>query len=74
VDSAPETIRIAKERIPEGIVQFVVGDAYALPVHLGEFSADSQRAAPFVCRSCQTLDEHYPAIIKRAKALTARLD
>ncbi|RPI69055.1 MAG: class I SAM-dependent methyltransferase [Geobacteraceae bacterium] len=39
VDSAPETIRIAKERVPEGIVQFVVGDAYALPVHLGEFSA-----------------------------------
>ena len=39
VDSAPETIRIAKERVPEGIVQFVFGDAYALPVHLGEFSA-----------------------------------
>ncbi|MBI5580441.1 MAG: methyltransferase domain-containing protein [Deltaproteobacteria bacterium] len=39
VDSAPETMRIARDRVPEGIVQFVAGDAYALPVQLGEFSA-----------------------------------
>jgi len=39
VDSAPETLRIAKDRVPEGMVQLVVGDAYALPVHMGVFSA-----------------------------------
>jgi demethylmenaquinone methyltransferase/2-methoxy-6-polyprenyl-1,4-benzoquinol methylase len=39
VDAAPETLRIARERVPEGIVRFVVGDAYALPIHPGEFSA-----------------------------------
>jgi SAM-dependent methyltransferase len=39
VDSAPETLRIAQARVPEENVQFVVEDAYALPAHLGEFSA-----------------------------------
>ena len=32
VDAAPETIRIAKDRVPEGKVQFLVADAYALPM------------------------------------------
>lgn len=31
VDSAPETIRVAKGRVPSGKVEFVVGDAYAPP-------------------------------------------
>ena len=39
VDSAPETLRIAKERVLEGMVQFIVGDAYTLPVQIGVFSA-----------------------------------
>ena len=37
VDAAPETMEIAKGRVPEGKVEFAVGDAYALP----------QRATPF---------------------------
>lgn len=39
VDSAPETLRIARERVVDEKVKFVVGNAYALPAHLGEFSA-----------------------------------
>lgn len=39
VDAAPETLRIAQARVPGENVAFVVGDAYALPAHLGEFSA-----------------------------------
>ena len=31
LDAAPETIRIAESRVPPGKVEFVVGDAYALP-------------------------------------------
>lgn len=31
VDSAPETMRIARERVPHGKVEFIVGDAYLLP-------------------------------------------
>ena len=33
IDVAPETITIARGRVPEGKVQFLVGDAYALPQH-----------------------------------------
>ena len=32
VDSAPETMQIAKTRVPPGKVDFLVGDAYNLPV------------------------------------------
>lgn len=32
IDAAPETIDIARGRVPAGIVEFLVGDAYALPV------------------------------------------
>jgi ubiquinone/menaquinone biosynthesis C-methylase UbiE len=32
VDSAPRTMRIAQGRVPQGKVEFVVGDAYALPL------------------------------------------
>ncbi|MCK6424667.1 MAG: class I SAM-dependent methyltransferase [Burkholderiaceae bacterium] len=31
IDSAPETIQIAKSRVPPEKVEFVVGDAYSLP-------------------------------------------
>ena len=31
VDSAPETIQVARSRVPPGKVEFVVGDAYSLP-------------------------------------------
>ena len=31
LDASPETMQIAKERVPPGKVEFVVGDAYALP-------------------------------------------
>jgi ubiquinone/menaquinone biosynthesis C-methylase UbiE len=31
VDSAPQTLEIARSRVPEGKVSFVVGDAYQLP-------------------------------------------
>jgi demethylmenaquinone methyltransferase/2-methoxy-6-polyprenyl-1,4-benzoquinol methylase len=30
VDSAPETLRIAQDRVPRGKVEFIVGDAYVL--------------------------------------------
>ena len=39
VDTAPETIGIAKSRVPEGKVDFLIGDAYALPRHIGQFNA-----------------------------------
>jgi SAM-dependent methyltransferase len=39
LDAAPETIRIAKTRVPEGKVDFLVGDAHALPQHVGQFDA-----------------------------------
>jgi len=39
LDAAPETIRIAKSRVPEEKVDFLVGDAYALPEHVGPFDA-----------------------------------
>ena len=39
LDAAPETIRIAKTRAPGGKVDFLLGDAYALPHHVGQFGA-----------------------------------
>jgi len=39
VDTSPETLDIARSRVPEGKVTFLVGDAYALPSGLGEFDA-----------------------------------
>jgi demethylmenaquinone methyltransferase/2-methoxy-6-polyprenyl-1,4-benzoquinol methylase len=39
LDAAPETINIAKTRVPEEKVDFLVGDAYALPEHVGQFDA-----------------------------------
>jgi demethylmenaquinone methyltransferase/2-methoxy-6-polyprenyl-1,4-benzoquinol methylase len=39
VDAAPETMRIARERITRGDVEFVEGDAYALPAPAGGFDA-----------------------------------
>jgi demethylmenaquinone methyltransferase/2-methoxy-6-polyprenyl-1,4-benzoquinol methylase len=39
LDTAPETMSIAKTRVPEGKVDFLVGDAYALPQHVGRFDA-----------------------------------
>jgi len=39
LDSAPETLHIARGRISATTVQFMVGDAYALPENLGEFDA-----------------------------------
>ena len=39
IDSAPETIDIARQRVPPGTVDFVIGDAYALPDTGRSFSA-----------------------------------
>jgi SAM-dependent methyltransferase len=39
LDAAPETIRIAKTRVPEAKVDFLVCDAHALPQHVGQFDA-----------------------------------
>lgn len=39
VDCAPQTLQIAAARVPEDKARFVVGDAYALEVGLGVFSA-----------------------------------
>jgi SAM-dependent methyltransferase len=39
VDSAAETIAIAKTRVPPGKVDFLLGDAYALPEQIGRFDA-----------------------------------
>lgn len=39
IDASPETMRIAKSRVPEAKVEFLVGDAYKLPSHRGRFGA-----------------------------------
>ncbi len=39
LDAAAETIGIAKTRVAEGKVGFLIGDAYALPQALGQFDA-----------------------------------
>jgi ubiquinone/menaquinone biosynthesis C-methylase UbiE len=39
VDAAPETMRLAQDRVTADKVTFVTGDAYQLPTHLGRFSA-----------------------------------
>jgi ubiquinone/menaquinone biosynthesis C-methylase UbiE len=39
IDTAPETIAIAKARVPEAKTTFLVGDAYDLPSNLGPFGA-----------------------------------
>jgi ubiquinone/menaquinone biosynthesis C-methylase UbiE len=39
LDAASETIGIAKTRVPEDKVDFVLGDAYALPQQAGQFDA-----------------------------------
>lgn len=39
IDSSPETMEIARLRLPAGKVEFVAADAYALPASLGRFSA-----------------------------------
>jgi len=39
IDTSPETMRIAESRVPDGKVEFLVGDAYELPPHLGKFDA-----------------------------------
>lgn len=39
LDAAAETLAIAKTRVPAGKVAFVLGDAYALPRHVGPFDA-----------------------------------
>jgi len=39
LDLAVETLRIAKNRVPESKVDFCVGDAYNLPLGLGAFDA-----------------------------------
>jgi ubiquinone/menaquinone biosynthesis C-methylase UbiE len=39
LDAAAETISIAKTRVPEEKVEFLVGDAYALSQHIGQFDA-----------------------------------
>lgn len=39
LDAAAETLAIARTRVPEGKVDFVLGDAYALPRHIGPFDA-----------------------------------
>lgn len=39
VDAAPETLNIAKTRVPKHKVKFLVGDAYRLPQDQGQFNA-----------------------------------
>jgi demethylmenaquinone methyltransferase/2-methoxy-6-polyprenyl-1,4-benzoquinol methylase len=39
IDSAPQTMQIARERITAGAVEFVQGDAYALPAQARGFDA-----------------------------------
>jgi ubiquinone/menaquinone biosynthesis C-methylase UbiE len=39
LDSTVETIEIARSTVPDGKVEFVVGDAYALPAPAGTFNA-----------------------------------
>ncbi len=39
LDASPETIAIAKHRVAEEAVKFLVGDAYSLPKDQGTFSA-----------------------------------
>ena len=39
IDASPETMRVAEHRVPKDKVQFLIGDAYNLPQHLGKFSA-----------------------------------
>lgn len=39
LDLAPETLRIARQRVPDDKVDLSVGDAYRLPRHLGKFGA-----------------------------------
>lgn len=39
IDSAPETLRIARTRVDAGAVTFEVGDAYALPLRRAGFTA-----------------------------------
>lgn len=39
LDAAPETIAIARTRVPAGKVDFLVGDAYALPQQVRRFDA-----------------------------------
>jgi ubiquinone/menaquinone biosynthesis C-methylase UbiE len=39
VDAAPETMAIAKSRVPQDKVRFEVGDAYELPAHSEKFDA-----------------------------------
>lgn len=38
IDASPETLVIAKERVPVNSVQFAVGDAYDLPIRAQKFS------------------------------------
>jgi len=39
VDAAPETLEIARARVANAAVRFLVGDAYSLPAGLGTFDA-----------------------------------
>lgn len=39
LDSSPETMVIARRRVPEGKVRFMVGDAYQIPSEHGPFNA-----------------------------------
>jgi ubiquinone/menaquinone biosynthesis C-methylase UbiE len=39
IDTSPETMRIAEDRVPAGKVRFLVADAYDLPLDLGKFGA-----------------------------------
>lgn len=39
IDTAPQTLSIARDRVPGESVEFLVGDAYALPLFEGKFDA-----------------------------------
>lgn len=39
LDTSPETLLVARQRVPPGKVRFLVGDAYSLPQDQGTFNA-----------------------------------
>lgn len=72
VDTAPETLNIARRRIPEESVQFLIGDAYALP--LAELKFDAGFAGFWLShvpksRTCEFLHGFHAALKPGARVV-----